>query len=292
MGAEASKESVAEDTADSKSERDLLAVDWLALCRRATAELAKVFSEHSDRAARHKTTGRGAGGDETLLIDAKAEEAVFAELEQLHVAGHSFQAISEERGVVHFGDGEIRVVVDPIDGSLNAKRGLPSRSLSIAVASGATMGDVRFGYVYDFGAGEEFSARQGAGAWLNDERLTLAATEGDMEIVALEGAKPERVAAVATALVGEVYRLRCIGSIAISLSYVAAGRCDGMASLYPCRSVDAAAAQLIAREAGAEVHFIGQEPSMMEAPLALDARYLCLGAAKAEWAGLLAEAVT
>ena len=69
----------------------------------------------------------------------------------------------------------------------------------------------------------------------------------------------------------EAYRLRVVGSIAITASYVGSGRFDAMFSLRPCRSVDAAAAQLIAREAGAEVEFAGQELS--EAPLDLSARY-------------------
>ncbi len=52
------------------------------------------------------------------------------------------------------------------------------------------------------------------------------------------------------ALTGRVFRLRVVGSIAITAAYVAAGRLDGMLSLRPCRSVDVAAAQLIVREAG------------------------------------------
>ena len=50
-------------------------------------------------------------------------------------------------------------MIDPIDGSLNAKRLIPTYALSIAVASGDTMEDVEFGYVHDFGTGEEFAAR-------------------------------------------------------------------------------------------------------------------------------------
>ncbi len=57
------------------------------------------------------------------------------------------------------------------------------------------------------------------------------------------------------ALVGKVYRLRVVGSIAITAAYVGAGRFDAMLSLRSCRSVDAAAAQLIVREAGGEVAF-------------------------------------
>ena len=79
-------------------------------------------------------------------------------------AGAEFTAISEERGEVVFGDGsaETRVVVDPIDGSLNARRMLPSFALSVAVASGPSMADVELGFVHDFGSGEEFTAEHGA----------------------------------------------------------------------------------------------------------------------------------
>ncbi len=62
-------------------------------------------------------------------------------------------------------------------------------------------------------------------------------------------------AAALEALAGRVYRLRVVGSIAITAAYVAAGRFDAMISLRPCRSVDAAAAQLIVREAGGQVAF-------------------------------------
>jgi myo-inositol-1(or 4)-monophosphatase len=68
-----------------------------------------------------------------------------------------------------------------------------------------------------------------------------------------------------------------IGSIAITAAYVAAGRLDGMLSLRPCRSVDAAAAQLIVREAGGAVAF--GELALDEADLGLDARYPIAAAA-------------
>ena len=68
-----------------------------------------------------------------------------------------------------------------------------------------------------------------------------------------------------------------VGSIAITAAYVAAGRFDAMLSLRPCRSVDAAAAQLIVREAGGEVAF--GDLALEEAPLGLDARYPIAAAA-------------
>ena len=80
-----------------------------------------------------------------------AESVVLAELEQLQNQGFRFTALSEERGEIDFGDPGVRVIIDPIDGSLNAKRGLPHHALSIAVADGDTMADVVFAFVHDFG---------------------------------------------------------------------------------------------------------------------------------------------
>jgi myo-inositol-1(or 4)-monophosphatase len=224
--------------------------------------------------------GVGEGGDHTLVIDRECEDEVFAELEKLGDEGASFVAVSEERGEVVFGDGgAARVVIDPIDGSLNARRTIPSHSLSIAVASGSSMADVEFGYVYDFGAGEEFVARHGAGATLDGESIHVAAEAGGkLELLGIESAEPERALPVVEALAGKAYRLRVVGSIAITAAYVGAGRFDGMLSLRPCRSVDAAAAQLIVREAGGEVAF-GDLP-LEQADLGLDARYPIAAAGK------------
>ncbi len=62
-----------------------------------------------------------------------------------------------------------------------------------------------------------------------------------------------------------------VGSLAITASYVAAGRFDAMTCLRPCRSVDVAAAQLIVREAGGEVAF--GKLDLEQADLGLAARY-------------------
>src|SRR5688572_12816172 len=103
--------------------------------------MSSMFAQHPATADRQPGAERGAGGDRTLVIDSAAEDAVFAELETLHAQGCDFTVISEERGTVVFGDGasDVRVVIDPIDGSLNAKRLIPTYSLSIAVAGGAAM---------------------------------------------------------------------------------------------------------------------------------------------------------
>jgi myo-inositol-1(or 4)-monophosphatase len=235
--------------------------DWLAACRSAVEGLRRVFAEHPTSRERIIETGdTGEGGDQTLVIDSEAEDAVFAQLDALHAAGARFTAISEERGVVDYGGGDVRVVIDPLDGSLNAKRGMTHFALSIAVADGPTMADVQFGFVYDFGPGEEWLARRGEGAWLNGRRIESPPEErrtsdGRLEIVTFESADPRLLAPRIEALGETVNRLRAMGSIAISLCQLAPTRVDGMFTLRPTRSVDVAAAQLIVREAGALVAF-------------------------------------
>ena len=244
---------------------------WLDAFRRSVEVHRRIFSEHGSIGARSTYEGVGEGGDRTLVLDRLCEDAIFAELEALQAAGLEFTAISEERGTVSFGDpaAATRVVIDPIDGSLNARRMIPCHSVSIAVAEGGTMADVSLGYVYEFGAGEEFVALAGEGATLDG--APIEAPEGDgLEVVAVEASKPERVRTASEALAGRAYRIRAPGSIAVSACYVAAGRFDGMFSTRDCRSVDAAAAQLVVREAGGALSFGGE---LSAAPLALDARY-------------------
>lgn len=263
--------------------------EWIGAFRRAVEAQRRVFSEHEGVAARSEYDGIGAGGDRTLVIDRLCEDAIFAELETLHSEGHEFTAVSEERGTVTFGaaDAGLRLVIDPIDGSLNARRTVPCHSVSIAVADGESMADIRLGYVYEFGAGEEFTAVSGGGASLDGRRLSVVGGDG-LELVALEASKPERVIAAAQVLDGRAYRIRCPGSIAVSLSYVAAGRFDGMFSTRSCRSVDAAAAQLILREAGGKLSFGGAQ--LNETPLDLEARYDVAAARTAEDLAVLREA--
>jgi myo-inositol-1(or 4)-monophosphatase len=257
---------------------DVFSADWLGICRRVVAEQQTIFDQVRGSEARTVYEGLGEGGDRTLAIDRRCEDVVFAELEDLAVQGASFVAVSEERGEVGFGSGgPARVVIDPIDGSLNARRTLPAHSLSIAVASADSMAAVEFGYVYDFGAAEEFAARRGAGATLDGEPIAVGADGEKLELLGLEAAEPERALAALEALAGRVYRLRVVGSIAITAAYVAAGRFDAMLSLRPCRSVDAAAAQLIVREAGGQVAF--GELGLEEASLGLDVRYPIAAAA-------------
>jgi myo-inositol-1(or 4)-monophosphatase len=251
---------------------DVLSADWPAICRRIVTAQRPIFERARTSEERTVYEGVGEGGDRTLVIDRECEDVVFAELDQLAAEGASFVAVSEERGEVAFGSGgDARVVIDPIDGSLNARRTIPSFAVSIAVASGPSMADVEFGFVHDFGADEEFVARRGEGAQLNRSPARVTAAAERLEVVGVESAEPEWALPALEALAGRVFRLRVVGAIAISAAYVAAGRFDAMLSLRSCRSVDAAAAQLIVREAGGAVAF--GDGGLEEAMLDLESRY-------------------
>jgi myo-inositol-1(or 4)-monophosphatase len=240
-----------------------LSADWLGACRHAAGALRQVLDDAPTTRERAEETGsRGSGGDRTLVIDQRAEEIVFAELERLHGEGYRFTALSEERGEIAMGDAGTRVIIDPIDGSVNAKRGITHHALSLAVANGPTMADVQFAYVYDFGPGEEWWAMRGKGAWRDGELLDPELPEhrghdGRVEVLGIESADPRWVAAAIDGLVVSAYRLRALGTVAVSLCQVAAARFDAMLTLRRTRGVDAAAGQLIVREAGGHVLFAG-----------------------------------
>ena len=180
------------------------------------------------------------------------------------------------------------VVIDPIDGSLNARRTLPSFSLSIAVASGRSMADVEVGYVYDFGSDEEFFARRGDGAQVNEEPLRAEGPGFGLEVVGLEGAKPERLIPVVGRASGQGVSaaLRRLDRDHRSATWAAAAstRCSPVAP--PARSTSAAG-QLIAREAGAVVAFAGEG---LDVSLDLDARYHIAAALDSEMLATVLEA--
>jgi myo-inositol-1(or 4)-monophosphatase len=252
---------------------------WLDACRRAVGAQRAIFAAHRGMAERTVYEGIGEGGDRTLLIDRLCEDAVFEQLERLHADGHEFTAVSEERGEVAFGDGPVRVVIDPIDGSMNARRTAPQHCLSFAVASADSMAAVEFGFIHDFGADEEFTAVRGSGALLDGEAVEIGLEPG-LESVGFEVALPEYVIPAAKELSGKAFRIRVLGSIAIALAYTATARFDGMLTLKPCRSVDAAAGLLIVREAGGAVALA--ETTLEAATLGLDVRYAVIASRSPE----------
>ena len=263
--------------------------DWHAICRAAVRDVEAVLERLPTRNEREPVVGDGVGGDETTAVDEAAERAVVARLEE---TGAAFTLVSEELGERQVrGGGPPWLVVDPIDGSLNAKRGIPHFSLSIAVADGPTMADVSFGFVHDFGWNEEWTATAGDGARLNGAPLGPQRPKDEIEVLSFEATLTSFVAEQAASMVGLAYRIRILGSLALALCQLAAGRLDGVVSLKPIRSVDVAAAQLLVRERGLAVELV-DEPPFLDAPLDLVSRSRIAAAGTPELCRRLADALS
>lgn len=262
--------------------------DWLAVCREAVADVREVLTELPSRAEREPVVRMGVGGDETTAIDHEVERAVIARLAERVEA---YTLVSEEIGEVVAGNGRPWVVLDPVDGSLNAKRGLPHFCLSLAVAEGPAMRDVVYGYLYDFGSGEEWTASRGRGACLDGEPLGAVRPKDAIELLAFEATRTSSIAEKASTVVGLAYRLRVMGSLALALCNLAAGRLDAVCSLKPARSVDIAAAQLLVREVGLAIDLF-EDPPFDDAPLDLKSRSRVVAAGTPELCARLAAALS
>ncbi len=198
--------------------------------------------------------GRGAGGDRTMEIDRAPEAAIHSALKS--GAPGPYLLVSEESGVSGAAGAEWRVVVDPLDGSLNAKRGLEPFCASIAVANGETLADVQVAYIEDYVRGRAFSAVRGAGLpGLALDRRRFE--EQVVEIVLMEAGRPDRhhftydeLSSMGAVKRSRDMRIRQIGSLALSLCYVAVGIADVLVAAVRSRSVDIAAGLLILTEAG------------------------------------------
>jgi myo-inositol-1(or 4)-monophosphatase len=259
--------------------------DWLALCREAVVDVRGVLAELPTRAEREPVVGAGEGGDDTTAIDQAAERVVLARFDGVD----DVTFVSEEVGTL--GNGRVHVVIDPIDGSLNAKRGIGFFSLSVAVAAGPTMGDVEFGFVHDFGTEEEWTATRGEGARLNGHVLDGDLPKERIEILSFEATRTASVAEKAAAVVDLAYRLRIMGSLALSLCHLAAGRVDAVCSLKPARAVDIAAAQLLVRERGLAIDLF-EDPPFEAAPLDVQGRSRVVAAGTQELCQQLAAALS
>ena len=154
------------------------------------------------------------------------------------------------------------------------------------------MDDVVFGFVYDFGSGEEWVAERGRGATLNGQPLGAVRPKNPIEILCFEGTTTEFIAEKAGAIVGVAQRLRVMGSLALSLCHLAAGRVDAVCSLKAARSVDIAAAQLLCREVGLALDLFDDARPFGEAELDLLGRSRLAAAGTTALCGELAGALS
>jgi myo-inositol-1(or 4)-monophosphatase len=187
--------------------------------------------------------------DYVSQADRKAEEIVFSELSKARPA-YSF--LMEERGVVAGEDDQHRWIVDPLDGTTNFLHGLPMFSVSIALER---QGQIVAGVIYNPAMDELYTAERGGGAFMNDRRLRVAARSKLADAVIGTGIPHLGRGSHGNYLIelrhamGEVAGIRRLGSAALDLAYVAAGRLDGFWE-HALSPWDIAAGILMIREAG------------------------------------------
>lgn len=213
------------------------------------ADAVEGLVKKSARADFGREIGMGADGTPTKAVDDLAEKEVLRIVESSREV--RVNVLSEEAGFVDRG-ADATLVVDPIDGTTNAARGLPLYCIALAIGS-KRLSDVRYGLVRNIPTGDTYVARRGKGAWRNGERLSVRAFDREDAIVSPElGPYAKREAIW---LAAQKYWVRSFGSAALEMCFVAEGALD-MYYFAPekLRVTDIAASALIVREAGGRVY--------------------------------------
>ena len=243
---------VKDDAADElRGVAERLVAEAADFVRARRAQLVDAFG-HADRSAvRAKSTAT----DPVTLADTETEQLVRERLAELRPGE---PILGEEGGGAPVDGDGVRWVVDPIDGTVNFVSGIPAYAGSLgAQGNGVSVA----GAVADVVGGEVYSAAVGRGAHVTtaDGRRRLHCNEIDDLSMALVGTgfayAPQRraaQAAVVARILPEVRDVRRIGSAALDLCMVAAGRLDAYYE-HGLAVWDWAAAALIAAEAGAVV---------------------------------------
>lgn len=223
---------------------------WIEVLRGIGKNLLEKIPQIAGSADASVRIGRGAGGDQTFLIDETAEKIVIEALDKVAGEGVGFTLISEECGIRQYGsETNIHILVDPLDGSNNAKRGVPYYATSIAVLDGNKLENLLAGYVVDLSSGKEYWAIRGEGAWCNGKRIECRGSEGS-EMVAFEASAPAKDIDKILPVLKSARKIRCLGAIALDLAIMANGAIDLLLVATPSRSFDFAAGMLILKEAG------------------------------------------
>jgi len=226
--------------------------DWLPVFRAIAAEVRAVIPALAGSSRGREVVGDGAGGDQTIYLDRLAEEIAVEHLEKAYRSGFRFRLISEELGERDFG-GDSLVLVDPLDGSFNAKMGVPYYAVVLAATQGDRLRDVRLGYVQNLVSGDEFHAIAGGGAFraggplhpdpspFDGRSIPLVQVDAPTGVDPREGAAP---------ILARAEKVRQLGSAALNLCHTAAGGIGLQATPALVRAFDLAGPLLILREAG------------------------------------------
>lgn len=229
-----------------------------AAARKAARNLIRDFGE-----VEHLQVSMKGPSDFVSSADLRTEKTLRAELKK---ARPDFGFLLEEGGEVAGDDKSHRWIIDPVDGTTNLLHGIPHFAMSIALQRD---GEIIAGVVYEPLLDEMFVAEKGNGCFVNERRLRVAARRKLEDAVFATGiphrGRPHHGPFLKQleAMMGVCSGIRRMGSAALDLAYVAAGRYDGYweTGLKPW---DIAAGLLMVKEAGGQVSEIDGGPNMLE----------------------------
>ena len=218
-------------------------------------------------------TGVGADGTPTKYIDQLAEDVAIGLIKK---SGLKINLLSEEVGFLDNG-GEYTYVLDPIDGTRNAYRGIPFYSTSLAVGKSA-ISDVEYGIVKNIPTGDIFIAEKGQGSFYNKNRFAVPEVPDNEILSSLTlGVNCEKK----TLSLAKKDKVRSLGSASLEMCMVAKGSLDFyVVGQEYIRVIDIAASTLILREAGGFVTNIAGET--LDMPFNLDERSSVVAACNEE----------
>lgn len=202
---------------------------------------------------RVKTIETKEGEERNLVSDIdKASERKIIEIIRRRFPAH---AILAEEGGGTSADSEYTWVIDPLDGTTNYLHGVPIYCVSIGLERN---GEVVAGAIYDPNHDELFTAEKGSGAFANGKRLKVSEANTLISSLLVTGFPYDIATHPGDAVnhfvhfLMEAQGIRRLGSAALDLAYVAAGRLDGFweVNLHPW---DMAAGVLLVKEAGGNV---------------------------------------
>ncbi len=223
---------------------------WLAAFRDVGSRIRAATAALAGTAAAREELGRGAGGDRTVEIDRLAEATALGVLAGLAERGERFSLLSEEVGRVDHGAPYPLIVLDPIDGSVNAKTGIPVYAVMLSLVRGPTVAEVGVGYTLNLVSGEQWHAVRGGGAFRNGQRLVPQASRPGERIDVLGLESSAGSVQKSDALIRRASKLRILGCMAVSLAHTASGAIDLFCSPIQARVFDMTAGLLMIEEVG------------------------------------------
>ncbi len=238
---------------------------WVEILRRAAVRGKQSIVANYNPKSRYSVLSRGFGGDLTLQIDKRSEDAIYRSLVG-DLGQDSFVFVSEEVGERKTKDDSPRPIIfcDPLDGSHNAQVGVPLFSVSLAIlglrrkippSGSRSFADIDIGFIQSVPTSDEYYGIRGSGSFHNREKIQIGSPRARkrFETLGVECGNIDYLKSIISKVDDtDVYKLRVLGSAALAYCFLSDGAFDGFAFVQSngARTIDSPAGYLIARESG------------------------------------------